>query len=459
MASNEDVIKSITFGPKTVHDKFRIQALCAALKSPQQLEVLLSHLGKDNRLADVTDKILAFRTEDEEGYDDGSTLAAGEKLLHMLERMNVDNIVVIVFFWDYGYVGKPGTSMFKIVLDKARDLLLTIHAKVFGNVENELENKVMFSNKNFVFELPNPKEKVLENRKFNRPRHFLNDPTLIQIGKVLDEPTVSEAELYGAINQVENALRTLSQSDIIILRASSSNQQIVKVLQMVCILKGYRTCTWGNIKDMLDSRTLKIELGLIDVHKLTKSQIKMVRQIKADNAKLTVEYMSKISIPCATLLSWVEGMITWYLGRNLVKQEAELIDISSSPSNEKQRFIHSQNSDTRVSQRSDKLILSLDHQINEESEDELLKTKIDKKKKTNPEIEEKLKKTRELKIEQEERIERVLKTRLEEVDFEGERVDLTDEDIMRYLGSSNLQTESTPVLMALVEKLKERRGA
>ena len=93
----EDLIKSISHGPKSFHGNIRLQAFCANLTSPEQLEELLKHLSQDSKLISVTDKILAFRTESEEGYDDGSTIGAGEKLLHMLERMNIDNIVLMIF--------------------------------------------------------------------------------------------------------------------------------------------------------------------------------------------------------------------------------------------------------------------------------------------------------------------------------------------------------------------------
>ena len=119
----EEILKSITHGPKIFQNKIRLQAFCANLNSPDQLENLLTQLSKDQKLVAVTDKILAFRTESEEGYDDGCIIGAGEKLLHMLERMNVENVVLMIFLWDYEYIGKQGTDLFKIILDSARELL------------------------------------------------------------------------------------------------------------------------------------------------------------------------------------------------------------------------------------------------------------------------------------------------------------------------------------------------
>ena len=94
------------------------------------------------------------------------------------------------------------------------------------------------------------------------------------------------------------------------------------------------------------------------------------------------------------------------------------------------------------------------NQIDEEIDDDLITVK---KLKASPELEEKLRKTRELKVEYEERIERILKTRLDEVNFEGEKVELNDEDIIKYLSSQSLQQHPTSVLLALVDKLKEKR--
>lgn len=61
---------------------------------------------------------------------------------------------------------------------------------------------------------------------------------------------------------------------------------------------------------MLDSRTFKIELGMIDVFKITKRQSQIVRSMLKENPKLTPENLSRVSLPASTLLSWVQGVIT-----------------------------------------------------------------------------------------------------------------------------------------------------
>ena len=434
-----DANKSLLCGPKTFNGQVRLQSFCCSMFNPDQLSQILTNLSEDPKLANVTDKILAFRTENEEGYDDGSLVGAGEKLLHMLERMNADNIVLLVFLWDFGHIGKQGTEIFKVLLDSARDLLLTLHSRSF-DLKPQGQKKPV-TNINFNSQII-PELKKPENRSNYRPRHFLSDRPNQFRTQESDDLGVSESDLYNAVNQVETSLRTLSQSDIIELRSSSSNPLVMKVLQMVCILKGYNASTWNNIKEMLDSRTFKIELGMIDVYKISKRQSNIVRGILKDNQKLNTENLTRISLPAATLLSWVNGFLTWHAGRNIVKP-ANLENLDGKRgSTVNMSWTQSRAKDPAP--------------IREEVEDELMTVK---KLKTSPELEDKLRKTRELKVEYEERIERILKTRLDEVNFEGDKIELNDDDIINYLGSQSLQQHPTSVLLALVGKLKERRLA
>jgi hypothetical protein len=195
---------------------------------------------------------------------------------------------------------------------------------------------------------------------------------------------------------------------------------------------------------MLDSRTFKIELGMIDVFKITKRQSQIIRNLLKENSKLTTESLSRISLPAATLLSWIQGILTWHAGKNIVRA-APL----ENPEMRKSSQVVNASWGNQIMPRSPQ-------QIDEEVEDEMITVK---KLKSSPELEDKLRKTRELKVEYEERIERILKTRLDEVNFEGDKIDLTDEDIINYLSSQSLQQHPTSVLLALVDKLKDRRLA
>ena len=65
-----------------------------------------------------------------EDYDDDGEEGAGEKLLHLLQKMGVENILVIVCIWHYSLPGEMGTNTYNLVLDRAKELLTTLHMKV-----------------------------------------------------------------------------------------------------------------------------------------------------------------------------------------------------------------------------------------------------------------------------------------------------------------------------------------
>lgn len=65
-----------------------------------------------------------------EGYDDDGEDGTGEKLLHLLEKMGVEDILVIVCIWHNGMPGSLRTDIFKYVLEAARNLLNALHTKV-----------------------------------------------------------------------------------------------------------------------------------------------------------------------------------------------------------------------------------------------------------------------------------------------------------------------------------------
>jgi len=65
-----------------------------------------------------------------EGYDDGNEDGAGEKLLYLLQRMGVENIMVIVTVHDLGLKGRLGADFYRMVLSRARELLQLLHSKL-----------------------------------------------------------------------------------------------------------------------------------------------------------------------------------------------------------------------------------------------------------------------------------------------------------------------------------------
>ena len=65
-----------------------------------------------------------------EGYDDSNEEGSGQKLLSLLQRMGVENILILVFIWHQRMPGHNSSEVYRNVLERAKDLLTTLHVRV-----------------------------------------------------------------------------------------------------------------------------------------------------------------------------------------------------------------------------------------------------------------------------------------------------------------------------------------
>ena len=120
-------------------------ARAAAVTSVEQARQYLSHLlANDKKVAKATHNITAWRIHGENGVqyqdcdDDGET-AAGSRLLHLLELMNVWGAIVVVTRW-YGGV-QLGPDRFRIINQTARDALVKAGFAQDGSKDTKKKGK------------------------------------------------------------------------------------------------------------------------------------------------------------------------------------------------------------------------------------------------------------------------------------------------------------------------------
>ncbi|KAJ1868443.1 hypothetical protein LPJ78_000191 [Coemansia sp. RSA 989] len=95
----------------------------AQVKTAGQVQAVQSTLLQDKKIAQATHNIMAYRIRLENGSlsqdndDDGET-AAGKRLAHLLQLLNVENIMVVVTRW-YGGT-HLGPDRFKLINNAAR---------------------------------------------------------------------------------------------------------------------------------------------------------------------------------------------------------------------------------------------------------------------------------------------------------------------------------------------------
>ncbi|XP_035296160.1 protein IMPACT isoform X3 [Cricetulus griseus] len=104
------------------------QAHVAPVVNPKQVKMVLSKLYENKKVASATHNIYAYRIfcEDKQTFlqdceDDGET-AAGGRLLHLMEILNVKNVLVVVSRWYGGIL--LGPDRFKHINNCARNILV-----------------------------------------------------------------------------------------------------------------------------------------------------------------------------------------------------------------------------------------------------------------------------------------------------------------------------------------------
>jgi putative IMPACT (imprinted ancient) family translation regulator len=97
-----------------------------------------------NKFSTARNQILGYRVHQmdmynqkeilAEGYDDGEEEGAGEKLLGLLQKMDIGSILVIVCIWNSGVqLGESrikGGELYRIVNERAKELLLSIKQSI-----------------------------------------------------------------------------------------------------------------------------------------------------------------------------------------------------------------------------------------------------------------------------------------------------------------------------------------
>ena len=119
MEEMESVLYSISFGKQEQIGRTKFQAFSAAISNQAHVDLVLNYVARKRGIAQAKSCIVAYRVtqgpEDQqeeqydrmdsqetyvtEGYDDSNEEGCGQKLLSLLQRMGVENILIIVYIW------------------------------------------------------------------------------------------------------------------------------------------------------------------------------------------------------------------------------------------------------------------------------------------------------------------------------------------------------------------------
>ncbi|XP_077963823.1 protein IMPACT isoform X3 [Gasterosteus aculeatus] len=126
--SNDEEVPPIKHGSTITDRRSTFQPHLAPVVTPKQVKLFLGKLHENKKISGATHNIYAYRIycEDKNQFlqdceDDGET-AAGGRLLHLLQILDVRNVAVVVSRW-YGGV-LLGPDRFKHINNCARSLLV-----------------------------------------------------------------------------------------------------------------------------------------------------------------------------------------------------------------------------------------------------------------------------------------------------------------------------------------------
>ncbi|XP_067252942.1 protein IMPACT isoform X1 [Chanodichthys erythropterus] len=127
-ASDDEELPPIKHGETITDRRSTFQPHLAPVVTPKQVQRVLNNLYENKKIASATHNIYAYRIyfEDKNSFlqdceDDGET-AAGGRLLHLLQILDVRNVLVVVSRWYGGIL--LGPDRFKHINNCARNILI-----------------------------------------------------------------------------------------------------------------------------------------------------------------------------------------------------------------------------------------------------------------------------------------------------------------------------------------------
>ncbi|KAL9642018.1 hypothetical protein ABK040_004071 [Willaertia magna] len=117
----------IIHGEAYTEKKSKFIAHLAKVHSLEDVNIMLSQLKEDDKIANATHNICAYRIvlDDNkmlENRDDDGETGAGDQVLYLLQRLNVENCCCVVTRWFGGI--KLGSDRFKIIVNVAKKTLV-----------------------------------------------------------------------------------------------------------------------------------------------------------------------------------------------------------------------------------------------------------------------------------------------------------------------------------------------
>jgi len=217
------------------------------------------------------------------GFSNDGEAGAGEKLLFLLDRMEVINIMMVVVVWNTSK-NKFGNDLNRLVINKSKELLNLLHEKVL-----EVEQSRNMQLQEWHREKDDLK-KVLIPNKAEINADFSKEDTDTKEMKTLAKAD-SELNFLAAVEDAESALRLFNRGDIEkLLSITKPNPSEESVMRAVIILKkGHNHVIEDLVNEfvmLLSDINFRSSLLAMDVFSLNDNQISKINHTFKSNKTL-----------------------------------------------------------------------------------------------------------------------------------------------------------------------------
>ena len=329
-------IPEIISGPAREFKKSTFQGHATIVESLEHVEEIKEKLKNSPYFEKATQMPCAYRvlTGDEvtEQAENGSEVGAGDKLMYLLQRWEVHNLMLIVTRHDRSLCGDlVGVFRYKHILECAKAVLekcflqqlnpeeaaeLEVEQRIEEPKEEE-KNVVLMSPETVKFpenHIPTSDGSGRAVPKQGRINHFLSSPTS---GVVPSEQDAlkSEADKLPVIHTSSNSglkQLNLTRDDLSMLKSlRKPPKELHLVLVCIGILLKVKDVTWAGCKQMLSSNSFCTELLALKPKKLQRKQINAVRSI-LQTPGFTAKNIQSKTVAGANLLRYVQTLVQRY---------------------------------------------------------------------------------------------------------------------------------------------------
>ncbi|OQR88232.1 hypothetical protein THRCLA_22897 [Thraustotheca clavata] len=328
-------------GDEIVIMKNTFRGFVIALKHSEKVPELLNQMKTHRLVKNYTHLSYAFRVfemdysqQDKavvdmykmaEGSHDGQTIGAGDKLLYLLQRWDVQNVLLIVCRIDNTLSGSLIVAQtYKLVIESAK---LALEQFALNNLEPSEAAKLAM--RDHPMQLPKRPELVAKTIEYNGNSKMVDGvcrgEKLGRINHFLADKQVTNQENEKEICTYHKGLAGIgiSKEEFTALKAiRMPPKELHMVLVCVGLLINANDVTWTGCKEMLNSSSFCSKLLKVSATNLSKKQVQCIRAVLADG-RLVPELVRRVSVVGASLLTWVLGIIDNYdetqLGVNMIE--------------------------------------------------------------------------------------------------------------------------------------------